>query len=110
MPGADKDMKLLPRGIIVLALCSCSTPSQIEHSNIIGLNSFALAARYGTPASYQLQGEYMQLDYGIDATGCRLIVLVDQDQRRRRMSCPIIEHLFRWRHHYETGLAVQLHS
>ena len=81
MPGADKDMKLLPSGIVVLALCACSTPSPIEHANIIGLSSFALAARYGTSASYQLQGEYMQLDYGTDAVGCRLIVLVDQDQR-----------------------------
>ena len=81
MPGADKDMKLLPKGIVALTLCACSTPSPIEHANIIGLNSFALAARYGTPVGYQLQGEYLQLNYGSTAAGCRLIVLVDQDQR-----------------------------
>lgn len=74
-------MNLLLKGFVVLTLCSCSTPSPIEHANIIGLNSFALAARYGTPASYQHQGEYLQLNYGSASTGCRLIVLVDQDQR-----------------------------
>lgn len=68
-------------GAALLTLCSCGGQRSREHTNIIGMNSFALAARYGTPASYQLQGDYMQLDYGIDADGCRLIVLVDQDQR-----------------------------
>jgi hypothetical protein len=31
----------------------------VEHrrSDLIGLDSFAIAARYGTPASYQLQSE-----------------------------------------------------
>jgi hypothetical protein len=45
------------------------------------MDSFALAARYGTPASHQLLDDYMQLNYGSDATGCRLIVLIDQAQR-----------------------------
>ncbi|WP_116744662.1 hypothetical protein [Janthinobacterium sp. 78] len=45
------------------------------------MNSFALAARYGTPASYQHQGEYLQLNYGSAAGGCQVIVLVDQQQR-----------------------------
>lgn len=45
------------------------------------MNSFALAARYGTPASYQHQGEYLQLNYGSVAAGCKFIVLVDQQQR-----------------------------
>lgn len=30
-------------------------------------------------------------------------------QRRRRMPDPVIEHLFRWRHHYEAGIPVKLH-
>ena len=74
-------MNLLPKGIIVLALCSCTTPSPSERVDVIGMNSFALAARYGTPASYQHQGEYLQLNYGSDAARCRVIVLVDQQQR-----------------------------
>ena len=74
-------MNLLPKGIIVLALCSCTTPSPSERVDVVGMNSFALAARYGTPASYQHQGEYLQLNYGSDAARCRVIVLVDQQQR-----------------------------
>ena len=74
-------MNLLPNGIIVLALCSCTTPSPSERVDVIGMNSFALATRYGTPASYQHQGEYLQLNYGSAAVGCQVIVLVDQQQR-----------------------------
>lgn len=74
-------MNLLPKGIIVLTLCSCTTPSPSERVDVIGMNSFALAARYGTPASYQHLGEYLQLNYGSEAVGCQVIVLVDQAQR-----------------------------
>ena len=68
---------------LLLALCSCTSSGIVEHrgGDLIGLDSFALAARYGTPASYQLQGEYLQLNYGSDAARCRVIVLVDQQQR-----------------------------
>lgn len=45
------------------------------------MNSFALAARYGTPSSYQQQGEYLQLNYGSAAVGCQVFVLVNQEQR-----------------------------
>ena len=74
-------MNLLPKGIIVLTLCSCTTSSPSERVDVIGMNSFALATRYGTPASYQHQGEYLQLNYGSAAVGCQVIVLVDQQQR-----------------------------
>ena len=74
-------MNLLLLGGAFLTLCSCSAPRSHEHGNMIGMDSFALAARYGTPAGYQLQGDYMQLRYGSYAVGCRLIVLIDQDQR-----------------------------
>lgn len=74
-------MNLPPKGIIVLALCSCTTPSPSERVDVVGMNSFALAARYGTPASYQHLGEYLQLNYGSAAVGCQVIVLVDQQQR-----------------------------
>lgn len=74
-------MNLLPRGIIVLALCSCSAPTPSKRVDLVGMNTFALAARYGTPSSYQHQGEYLQLNYGSAAAGCQVIVLVDQQQR-----------------------------
>lgn len=69
--------------ILLCAMAGCAAGNQVDKKapEIIGMNSFALAARYGTPAGYQLQGEYMQLDYGVDAAGCRLIVLVDHAQR-----------------------------
>lgn len=74
-------MNLLLLGAAFLTLCSCSGQRSREHANMIGMDSFALAGRYGTPASYQQQGEYLQLNYGSAATGCRLIVLIDQEQR-----------------------------
>lgn len=47
----------------------------------VGQSSFALTARYGTPASYQHLGDYLQLNYGAETTGCRIIVLVDHEVR-----------------------------
>lgn len=69
--------------LLLPALCSCTSSSIVEHrgGDLIGLDSFALATRYGTPASYQHKGEYLQLNYGSIAAGCRAIVLVDQQQR-----------------------------
>ena len=69
--------------IILPALLGCTGAGFVEHrsNDLIGLDSFRFAARYGTPDSYQLQGEYMQLNYGSVASGCRVIVLIDQDQR-----------------------------
>ena len=69
--------------LLLLTLCGCKSSGIVQHrgGDLIGLDSFALAARYGTPASYQLQGEYLQLNYGSDAARCRVIVLVDQQQR-----------------------------
>jgi len=76
-------MKHALGALLLLALCSCTSSGIVEHrgGDLIGLDSFALAARYGTPASYQHQGEYLQLNYGSDAARCRVIVLVDQQQR-----------------------------
>ena len=67
----------------LLAPCSCTSSGIVGHrgGGLIGLDSFALATRYGTPASLQHRGEYLQLNYGSDAAGCRVIVLVDQQQR-----------------------------
>lgn len=68
---------------ILPTLCACTINDSARNGSgdVIGMDSFALAARYGTPASYQLQGEYLQLNYGSAASGCRVIFLVDQEQR-----------------------------
>ena len=67
--------------LLLFALCSCRSSGIVEHRNgdLIGLDSFALADRYGTPSSYQHQGEYQQLHYGSE--GCRVIFLIDEHQR-----------------------------
>ena len=76
----------MPKSLSFILLCAMAGCAAGNHGDkkapeIVGLSSFALAARYGTPASYQHQGEYLQLNYGSAAAGCLLIVLVDQDQR-----------------------------
>lgn len=81
MPSRVNNMNLLSKMIAILALCSCSTTRSPGRNDIIGMDSFALAARYGTPASYQIQGEYLQLNYGSTAADCRLIILIDRAQR-----------------------------
>jgi len=67
--------------LLFLIGCAEPTPAYRDIAGILGEDSFALAARYGTPDSYQHQGDYFQLNYGSEAVGCRLIVLLDQDQR-----------------------------
>ena len=76
-------MKLALGALLLLTLCSCKSSSMVGYprSDLIGLDTFALAARHGTPASYQHQGEYLQLNYGNATAGCQIIVLVDQQQR-----------------------------
>ncbi|MDZ5633915.1 hypothetical protein [Janthinobacterium sp. GMG1] len=76
-------MKLALGALLLLTLCSCKSSGIAQHrgGDLMGLDSFALASRYGTPASYQHQGEYLQLNYGSTAVGCQVIVLVDQQQR-----------------------------
>ena len=61
--------------------CGAAFPRALPRPGVIDMNSFALAARYGTPVDYQLQDEYMCLTCGTEAAGCRLIVLIDQEQR-----------------------------
>lgn len=74
-------MNLLLLGVAFSTLSSCSGQRSRDHDNMIGMDSFALAARYGTPATSQHQGEYLQLKYGSAAAGCQVIVRVDQMQR-----------------------------
>lgn len=68
---------------LLCATAGCATGNHSDHNTpaIIGMNSFALAARYCPPAAYQHLGEYLKLNYGNTAAGCQVIVLVDQAQR-----------------------------
>ena len=68
--------------LLLLTLCGRKSSGIVQHrgGDLAGLDTFALAARYGTPASYQHQGEYLQLNYGSVAAGCKFIVLVDPQQ------------------------------
>lgn len=65
------------------ALLSCAASGTAERSSgyLIGIDSFALAARYGTPASYPHLGEYLQLNYGNATGGCQVIVPITPKQR-----------------------------
>ena len=76
-------MKLALGALLLFTLCGCKSSGIAQHrdGDLAGLDTFDLASRYGTPASYQHQGEYLQLNYGSDAPRCRVIVLVDQQQR-----------------------------
>jgi len=67
--------------LLFLIGCAEPTPVYRDTAGILGEDSFALAARYGTPDSYQHQGDYFQLNYGSEAAGCRLIVMLGQDRR-----------------------------
>lgn len=66
---------------IAILLLGCSASSQGYDAIPLGMDSFALAARYGTPDGYQHQGEYFQLNYGSEEAGCKMIILIDQHQR-----------------------------
>lgn len=68
---------------LLCTAAGCATGNQGGNKppDFIGMDSFALAARYGTPASYQHLGEYLQLNYGSAVVGCQVIVLADQQQR-----------------------------
>ncbi|WP_215409502.1 hypothetical protein [Janthinobacterium sp. JC611] len=62
----------------ILLSCAAGGIAESRGSDLMGLDSFTLAARYGTPATYQHRGEYSQLIYRSEATGRKVIVLVDQ--------------------------------
>lgn len=64
-------------------LAGCTTNAKIDNSmtSSIGQDSFAIAARYGTPISYQHQSDQLQLNYGSEAVGCRVIFLIDEHHR-----------------------------
>lgn len=62
-------MKLLLLGAAFLTLCSCSEKRSREHANMIGMDSFALAARYSAPVSYHHKSKNSQRNYGGETAG-----------------------------------------
>lgn len=76
-------MKLALGALLWLTLCSCNSSGIGRHrsGDLMGLDSFALAARYGKPVNYQHQGDQLQLNYGGESAGCRVILLIDEHQR-----------------------------
>lgn len=64
-----------------LRSCAASGTAARSSGDLIGIDSFALAARYGTPASYQHLGEYLQLNYGNATVGCQVIAPITPKQR-----------------------------
>ncbi len=64
-----------------LRSCAASGTAARSSGDLIGIDSFALAARYGMPASYQHLGEYLQLNYGNATVGCQVIVPITPKQR-----------------------------
>ena len=43
----------------VLSACTINGSARNGNGDLVGMDSFALAARYGTPASYQQQDDYL---------------------------------------------------
>lgn len=75
-------MNLLLKYLVAFSALSCSSPKPEPAADMVqlGQSSFAFAARYGTPASYQHLGEYLQLNYGCETSGCQIFVLIDHTQ------------------------------
>lgn len=61
--------------LCLTAGCGSGPNRPFNHNQVLGMNSFALAA------SYEHQGEYLQLNYCSAAAGCKVTFLVDQQQR-----------------------------
>ena len=59
----------------------CAASGDLALDNLVGQNSFTVAEHYGMLGSYRHEDDLLQLSYGSDATGCRVIMLVDQAQR-----------------------------
>lgn len=59
----------------------CAASGDRAPDNLNAQNSFAVAARYGMPGSYRHEDDLLQLNYGSEAAGCLIMMLVDQAQR-----------------------------
>ena len=74
-------MRRLCLQAFVIIASGCTASGDRAPDDLIGQNTFAVAARYGTPGSYRHEDDLLQLNYGSEAAGCRIMMLVDQAQR-----------------------------
>lgn len=65
----------------VIISSGCEVSEGWVRDNLIGQDSFAVAARYGTPVSYRHEDDLLQLNYGSETSDCKIIMLVDEAQR-----------------------------
>jgi hypothetical protein len=74
-------MRRLCLQAFVFITSGCAASGDRAPDDLIGQNTFAVAARYGTPGSYRHEEDLLQVNYGSEAAGCRIMMLVDQAQR-----------------------------
>jgi hypothetical protein len=67
--------------MFIILTSGCAASGDLALGNLVGQNSFTVAKHYGTPGSYRHEDDLLQLNYGSEAGGCRIMVLVDQAQR-----------------------------
>lgn len=67
--------------MFIILTSECAASGDLALDNLVGQNSFTVAEHYGTPGSYRHEDDLLQLNYGSQAAGCRIMVLVDQAQR-----------------------------
>ncbi|APA68775.1 hypothetical protein YQ44_14265 [Janthinobacterium sp. 1_2014MBL_MicDiv] len=74
-------MRMLYSRVFIILTSGCAASGDHTLDNLVGQNSFTIAERYGTPSNYRLEDELLQLNYGSEAVGCRVMMLVDPAQR-----------------------------
>jgi hypothetical protein len=74
-------MRWLCSLMFIILTSGCAASGDHALDNLVGQNSFTIAERYGTPLSYRHEDDLLQLNYGSEAVGCRVMMLVDQAQR-----------------------------
>ncbi|MGK5060309.1 hypothetical protein ACQ4WY_25565 [Janthinobacterium sp. LB2P49] len=67
--------------VFVIMTSGCAAYGDRVPDNLIGQNSFAVAAQYGTPGGYRQENDLLQLNYGSETAGCKIMMLVNQAQR-----------------------------
>jgi hypothetical protein len=67
--------------VFVIMTSGCAAYGDRVPDNLIGQNSFAVAAQYGTPGGYRHENDLLQLNYGSETAGCKIMMLVDEAQR-----------------------------
>lgn len=67
--------------VFVVTLSGCASGMNHTQETLIGQDSIEITTRYGMPSSYRRHADLLQLNYGDEVSGCRLVILVDQTYR-----------------------------